>query len=552
MARGQNVAVSAPRNFAIEREIRGILNESTNPARIQPGDLTILQNYVYRQYGGVAKRTGSGPYGGAGSIGTGTPVQSAFRWHAAVPNVVDELLAQSNNKIFLGNDSNGTFSQIGTLASNSTPAFFCGAYDPAESGVGGTPASDICIIAYGSGQPKKWDGTNFTNLSSAITNHFAGCAAWHNHVFFWGDPNNPYTVFATDINNPESYTFSTNFGGYQIGVGDGDPVVQCCIPVGNVLFIFKTRSIWAMTGFDFYQGNYQFNLTPVTQDNGTTAPFSVRELNGAVIFWNGSVFKVLNPDWSITTLSQPIEMEAGMTASGTQTLLRAAAGSYEVTYGSESIVYEDIYVCAVPDSTGTASTVLMYDDVQTKIVGRPAWSVIKGWSVGCWFERLGINDIRTLFWGDCTIDQCNQVGQNGISDSGNSIATIIQFPQDAMTDASSPVWGSADKWLEYVYVQLTSGAASFTITVYSATGLKTVTLAIAAAAPAQGGIWGTGLWGTMLWGAAVGQIFQSLIGKVDPWLRGKNFTVSIAEQSATSSYEMLGLGYQGTVEALPR
>ncbi|MGB8965750.1 MAG: hypothetical protein WCB99_08930, partial [Candidatus Cybelea sp.] len=94
--------------------------------------------------------------------------------------------------------------------------------------------------------PLKTDGGNGASsvvegLSYMCPNPFTGCATWHDHVWLWGDKANPTSVFACDILQPEAFTFMLQNGGmkgainggYSIGNGDGDPVVQACVPAGN-------------------------------------------------------------------------------------------------------------------------------------------------------------------------------------------------------------------------------------------------------------------------------------------------------------------------------
>src|SRR5579875_2293419 len=265
----------------------GVLDESITPSYAQVetlSPLTAVQNLVYRRFGSWGKRTGTLPYAGAGGIVGSSPIRSGVRWYRGYPNAFRQMVVHSGDSLYVGNDATGAMSLLTTLATGSSPAFFASCYDPAESGVTGNPASDILVVAYGSGAPIKYNGTNVTPLSPSITNHFSGVTFFHEHLWFWGDNNYPDTIFATDLGNPESYTFSTSFGGYPIGRGDGDPRVVCAIPCGNILYVFKTNGIYAITGYDFQAGEYQFSVAPVVVGVGMPSPFCATVLNNTLIF----------------------------------------------------------------------------------------------------------------------------------------------------------------------------------------------------------------------------------------------------------------------------
>lgn len=548
MPNAGNHAVTRPGQKLIERPIMGVLDQSINPARLPPGNISILQNYVYREGGGVAKRTGSGIDVGTGATGSGLPIRSGVRWYRGVPSVAKQMIVQSGDALYLRNDSTGAYTQIATLNPGSTPAFFASAFDPAQSGVAGTPASDVLIITYGSGAPLKWDGTHLTALSAAITNAFVGCEAWHNHVWFWGDPNNPDVVFGTDINNPESYAFSTNFGGYQIGPGDGDATVQRCFGDGAFLYVWKAAGIWAMQGYDYYQGNYQFSLTPVASGIGTTAPFSVGRMPGIglIAFWTGATVKaIVSGTAQIVTLSVPVEYECGMIATGSQAVIRATAGSFVVaTSNGLTVPYEDVYLLSYDDGTGFARRTLIYDGVKSA-EGKPAWSVLLGWTVGAWIPWQGPNDPHRLYWGDGALDRVLWLGQNPSSDSSVPYTTTLQLNRDDCESADQ------DKWADYLYLRLEANAANFSGTLGSAAPSLQRAFNVATTAGA-GFNWGQNWGAPNLWGPTSGTIYQSAVGKIDPWLRGKNFTLFITEQSVSSLYEILGYAVHLIEEAYAR
>lgn len=304
--------------------------------------------------------------------------------------------------------------------------------------------------------PARYDLTtgNLTGLSYMAPNAFTQCVTWHNHAFFWGDPNNPDTVFASDINQPEAFTFmienggmtGTDNGGYNIGVGDGDPGVQSCIPLGNGLYIFKTNNIYLIEGFDFQQGEYQFSVTPQVAGYGMPSPYCGAVLENEIVFWSGRKFlRLAVGAYEPEHIGFPIPLTEGLVSTGNQNLVRCVAGDLQVQttlnnnfgppnpYSGSIIIYRSMALWAVDVGTGTADTVIVYDDEATNNIGQYAWSPWVGWTVDCWIQQgngptpLGHNvDKPLVFFIDSTGTFINLVGGNAKFDWGNPISWFAQ------------------------------------------------------------------------------------------------------------------------------
>lgn len=526
------------------------MNQQMNPAALPPGEMQMLQNGVYVPAGGVAKRTGSGVDVGTGATGSGKPIISGVRWYRGVPTVLKQMVVQSADQLWARNDTTGVYTSIGSLAAGSTPAFFAGAFDPAQSGVAGTPASDILVCAYGSGPPMKWDGSHFTQLSSAITNNFAGVTNWHEHLWLWGDPNNPDTLFATDLGNPESYTFSTNFGGYQIGRGDGDNTIQVAVGNENYLFVWKGNSIYVITGFDFATGDYQFNVQPLVYGVGTNAPHSVACIKEIPHFWTGARFARLNVNSTvgselIDSIGGPAVREEVIAAQGLQGIIRAVGGTFLVAAPNRGsgVLYEDVYMCAVDDGTGVANKILLYDDEATKAFqGRFAWSSLTGLSVGAFIPWIGPGDQPRLYIGSAKADYVLQFGQNAISDSAMVIPVGMVFGAD---DLGSP---NLQKFLDILYVALAANQCTITVNISTDNPARSATFMLNPTQPVAAEF-GTAIFGESAFGTALATSYQDTYGKVRPWLRGKNFTVTFTESSATSMWELIGMTFHFLADA---
>ena len=307
--------------------------------------------------------------------------------------------------------------------------------------------------------PLRWEPGSGTlvGLSYMCPNPFTGCVTWHDHVWFWGDKGNPDTVFASDIYQPEAFTFMVENGGmnsppqgainggYTVGPGDGDPSIQACVPNGNSLYLFKTATIYQMTGYDFQQGEYQFSITPQIVGYGVPSRDCVDVLEGQYLFWSGrKLLRLAVGAYEPEHIGMPIPLQEGLAANGNQMLVEVVAGDFQIQTAltneyvarsggpSQPILLHSVALFAVDTGTGEADTVLVYDDEKTQTAGEYAWSVWNGWRVSCWVKYgsglnpLGNQDAPLLFF----------VGQSGAyiygagalagQDWGNPIPWVTQ------------------------------------------------------------------------------------------------------------------------------
>jgi hypothetical protein len=539
-------------------EFVGGIDQAESPKRVDPSELTDALNVVYRRGRTVSKRTGSGPYAGNAS-GFGLPanssVLSGLRWHRAIgPSGVSplaQLLVQSSDQLWSGNDLTGNFTSLGSLGTNSQSAYFAGAHDNAESAVAGTPASDIVIVTAGVQAPFKYDGTNFTQLNSSITNKFVGCHSWHNHVFYWGDPNFPDTVFASDLNNPESFAFMNTFGGYPISPGDGDPTVQRVLSVGATNYIFKANSIQQMQGFDFAVGEYQFSLTPFSETVGTFSGRSVARLNDSLIFWSGSNFYMI-VGGSMFPIGDKMANSIASAAIGSQSVINAVAGTFFVQTLNGPSVYQDVYLCALDiNADGVADTILMYDDYRSRTENRPMWTIWNGLNIGCFIPWRGALDQKALYFGDSKTNYVGQIGQNAFNDNGKSIPCSFT---SALYDAGTPM---LRKHVDRVYIVADSNDVTFNVRVTAEDQTTQGITQVSQSGIVEAGFFGTappaatfgtgppaGVFGRS--GGSQETIFEA---KIDPSLTGKSFAFNITEASNTSAWEMTTLEYHFREEA---
>lgn len=535
------------RQFALD----SVLDQFRVPIKNQ--GLQVAQNIVYRRVGSYAKRPGSSVYGSGASTGMTLPVISGYRWsrgiNNAVPAILRQMVVQSGDALWTGNDATGAFTSIGALTAGSSPAYFAGAFDPTNTG--GNPNSDILICAYGSGAPKKWDGTTLSALSAGITNPFTGCVNWHEHVFLWGDPSFPDQVFATDLGNPESYANSSAYGGYKIGRGDGDALVTRCIDVGPTLWCFKNRSIQVMTGYDFAaSSDQQFQLGPFVSGIGTPAPgLSVAKLRTSVVWWSGQNFyRMTLGDTEPTVIGNPIVNLIAQAAQNNQSVIRGVAGDFLVQGINGPTVLNNVYIVAIDGGSGVANTVLVYDENITAEVGKPAWSVWTGLNIGCFIPWGGPNDQKLLYAGDGVIGDVHLIGGDPTADvkrDGTRVVIPVQWTT-GRNDGGSP---DRLKKMSRLYIDAETTAVTFDVTVTSdVTGSVTNSTAQGGAMGA-GGVFGTATFGGAAFGSSSKTTYVSDEIPLANIMDGHNFQVSVYEASSSSAYEVVALSYRAIEEA---
>ena len=344
--------------------------------------------------------------------------------------------------------------------------------------------------------PLRWDNGTGTlvGLSYMCPNPFTGCTSWHDHVWFWGDKGNPDTVFASDIYQPEAFTFmaenggmnsppnSSLNGGYTIGPGDGDPSIQACVANGNSLYLFKTQTIYQMTGYDFQQGEYQFSVTPQLVGYGIPSRDCVDVLEGQYVFWSGrKLLRLAVGAYEPEHIGMPIPLQEGLAANGNQTLVKVVAGDFQIqtdmtneyvkgTGGPEQpILLHSVALFAVDTGGGMADTILVYDDEKTQTGQEYAWSVWSGWRVSSWIKYgsglnpAGNQDAPLLFF------------------VGNSGAYIYGAGAMAQQDWGNPIpWMAQTGWIDFTTPEMIKNIHEFYLRVEARAGANFFVQAIPA------------------------------------------------------------------------
>ncbi len=408
--------------------------------------------------------------------------------------------------------------------------------------------------------PLKYNGTTLDSLSYQITQPFTGCVTWHDHVWFWGDSAHPNTLYATDINEPESFSFMISNGPYEIGLGDGDPGIQTCIPIGNVLYVFKTNSVYAITGYDFQEGEYQFNVQPALRSYGIPSPACAAALNDTIVFWSGSGFNRL---YVGATQPEPIgrniPITSGKISSGNQKLIRAVAGGFSMQTalngsfplpGAQSIqtFLTNVALFAVDTGGDVANTVMVFDQDASQELQAEAWATWSGngWNIAAWIPFPGGEnaagtglDVPTLYW---------------VQQPGNSPIKVIQYGQNATQDPAgfSIPWFVQTGWIDMGSPSLLKELHRVYLDLETLPGAFFVVQAIASG-PVNGvadTIYPPASFNSPLTvGTANQEAGQVLIVKVNPFLKGYKFMLNISNTSNQTAFELVGVTLDSLEEA---
>lgn len=159
---------------------------------------------------------------------------------------------------------------VGTIQDNLSSTYSDNQTDLAALQTGVILAGDI---------PGDYPNTRFNNALSGALNAPSGNGRFptlHYDRIFWINPNKPNQVYWSKPLNGFAYP-AVNF----TDVGDGKPVTRL-VSIFGELIIFKTDSIWRLTGTD--ESSFQLTQTPSAV--GTDMPFTIVAQPDKIMFTN--------------------------------------------------------------------------------------------------------------------------------------------------------------------------------------------------------------------------------------------------------------------------
>jgi len=224
--------------------------------------------------------------------------------------------------------------------------------------------TDKVMAVDGTNTPFSWDGTTFTELTSAPADVVAASfVAYHkNQMFFAKGETLTFTSPYTDSD------FSAANGSGVINVGG---LITGIIPFREALIIFTDKTISQLVGNTLQD----FVLQPVTKNVGCVAPDTIQEIGGDVIFLGPEGLRLFSAtdrvgDFNLGVVSKPIQNE--------MTSLIASSSSFASCVIKQKSQYRIFGYNATGTSTANAKGVL-----GTQMVGDNT-------STMSWAETLGI------------------------------------------------------------------------------------------------------------------------------------------------------------------
>ena len=459
--------------------------------------------------------------------------------------------AENGDCISIGAIASGTYSNGYEYKATIVPGsgvidHACGIYKHDRRRISGTLSA-----------PLRYDGTTLSGLSYQIQQPFTGCVTWHRRPTFGigAMGNNPDTLYASDINQPIGFTFMNQYGGYQIGAGDGDPAIQTCIPIGNILYVFKRSSIYAITGYDFQSGEYQFNVQPAIFGTGVPAPgCATLTHNNTIIYWDGGKFYRLSVGaFQPEFIGRTIPLTSGKVAKGNSALMRVVSGDFPVKAflnnnysapgtATDTEIFTNVVLFAYDSGNGVADTILVYDDDASNAVGNYAWSTWSGFTVEA-FIPFGSGedtaqttaDGSSLFWIPKTIPA--------------ELLTLNEYGVDPAIDAFnvSPAgipWLAQTGWDALGTPALTKDLHRLLLDAEANPGVN-FACKITASGPVNGTAQTVYPSFTIEFPPTVGtagsEANQTLIGKINPSLRGYKYLFAFSEPGGDCSFEIAGV-----------
>lgn len=350
--------------------------------------------------------------------------------------------------------------------------------------------------------PVKWDGTTWSDMTAwdgtddtEVFPQAKVAMTAHNRVFVGnvrlsGGTSHYSRFYFSDVVDAEGWQ-ALNY--FDVSPDDGQELQQLQL-FGDQIFIFKDHSIHVVVGTN----ELEFDVWPMDDALGTTAPQSVVNVGGQLIFFDPTKGVYSFDGGGFTRISDKIN-----------TYLLDGIND-DVIYKARGWTYRNRYYLSVPWGTDTYnSRTFVYDPRVTDTNDEK--------EIGAWMEYdYGFSDAAyTPAWGPLGVglNNANDIMSllNGNDDDGADIAAHVRT---AWLSPASPSFKHRARRVDLTFSAL--GDYDVTVKMYedfapSASVIKTVNTLGA------GDVYGTALYGTGEYGVASDQIIARLAGWSQRW-----------------------------------
>jgi hypothetical protein len=236
-----------------------------------------------------------------------------------------------------------------------------------------------------------YDGTTVAAVTPAagtVLDHIKRCTLIiqrGQRMFAAGDPQNPNTVYYSEIGSPNNFPVSNAVNAIT---DDGDKITALSV-FNDILIVFKENNIYTWQGYD-PTSDVHFEL--LLAHSGTVSPDSIVVTDNYLIYLGRDAvlgLKVSEDTFGIDRLSAPIPNTIASIAKAEACKGVYYRGKYMLSCSTVGNHYDIILV-------GYLSLIYSApDDVsgQSKIV---PWTIFKGWKASSWFEDTD----GTLYFGN--------------------------------------------------------------------------------------------------------------------------------------------------------
>ena len=259
-----------------------------------PGSATVLRNFEPSTEGGYRRIEGYEKWDDAQVTGTAATVRGIVEYRLFAIAAVGDGLYRSTGSGWTEITDNASFSSAGINISGSGKVRF------AKHHFGSTK---ILIIVDGDDKPYKFDGTTFSQITTATTDQDGAehVVAHKNHLFFAKDTTLSFSAPFSDTD----FTAASGAGTIEF-----DNEITGLASFRENLIVFTKRTIFLIAGDSIAD----FQVQPVTRDIGAIEPDTVKEVGGDLMFLGPDGLRLLsaterNNDFGLAVVSKVIQPE---------------------------------------------------------------------------------------------------------------------------------------------------------------------------------------------------------------------------------------------------
>jgi len=259
-----------------------------------PGSATVLRNFEPSTEGGYRRIEGYEKWDDAQVTGTAATVRGIVEYRLFAIAAVGDGLYRSTGSGWTEITDNASFSSAGINISGSGKVRF------AKHHFGSTK---ILIIVDGDDKPYKFDGTTFSQITTATSDQDGAehVVAHKNHLFFAKDTTLSFSAPFSDTD----FTAASGAGTIEF-----DNEITGLASFRENLIVFTKRTIFLIAGNSIAD----FQVQPVTRDIGAIEPDTVKEVGGDLMFLGPDGLRLLsaterNNDFGLAVVSKVIQPE---------------------------------------------------------------------------------------------------------------------------------------------------------------------------------------------------------------------------------------------------